>query len=195
MGRNDLPSTDLYPRLLGPAWQELNEAVRRLHADETVIHASGYFEVRQGANRICRRLARWAGLPAAEDRVPVLLSIVPDGQEEEWRRRFAGQPLVSRQSARPDGLLAEQMGRLELRFKLKVVAGDLHYTTTGSGLRIGPVFVPLPGWLGPRMEAWETSADEPGCVFVRVGVYLPLFGLLIAYQGPLKRDETIGEQA
>ena len=109
---------------------------------------------------------------------------------EEWRRTFAGRPLVSMQSGRPDGLLGERMGPLETRFRLTVVDGALLYQAAGAALCLGRLRVPLPRWFSPRTTASERPADEPDRIDVSVEVRLPLLGRLIAYEGRLTCVET-----
>src|SRR5436309_15538246 len=111
----------LYPRLLGDSWHSLDDAVRRLHASGPLVHAVGVFRVRQGSNWLARTLARLARLPAAGENVDIELLVTASDGGELWRRTFGGRPLVSMQSARPDGLLLERTGLVELLFQLKVV--------------------------------------------------------------------------
>src|SRR6266508_673139 len=87
----------LYPRLLGPRWRELPDAVRRLHCDGGTIHAIGSFRVRHGSGRLVRLLARLAGLPVECDVVAVRLVIKRSSTGERWHRLFAGRPMTSRQ--------------------------------------------------------------------------------------------------
>src|SRR5438105_3364605 len=97
----------LYPKLLGDSWGSLNDAVRWLHVAGAPVHAVGVFRVLRGDNWLARTLARLAQLPAAGEAVDVHLLVTARGDGEEWRRAFAGRPMVSLQSERPDGLLVE----------------------------------------------------------------------------------------
>jgi hypothetical protein len=121
------PPSPLYPRLIGTAWHELAECVRLLHDGGRIICAAGTFCVHQ-AQPLLARLAR---MPVAGERVPLRLVITPIDNGEVWHRTFAGKPLVSQQWARPDGLLVERMGPLELRFRLTGQAGALCYRSVG----------------------------------------------------------------
>src|SRR6516165_6538839 len=121
--------SSLYATLLGDAWCDLADAVRRLHELRPITHAAGVFRVRHGNNRLTRALARLTRLPPPADDVDVQLLVAATDAGEEWRRSFSGRPLVSTQSARPDGRLAERIGAIELRLRLKAAAGDLHYET------------------------------------------------------------------
>lgn len=122
----------------------------------------------------------------------VRLVVSARGDGEEWRRTFAGRPLVSMQARRSDGLLAERMGIVEMRFRLEVVGGALSYQTTGTALCLGPLRVPLPRWLSPRITAWERAAGDGDQVQVSVEVNFPFLGRLIAYDGKLTGIEVQG---
>jgi len=182
----------LYAKLLGDSWANLADAVRRLHASPAPVHAVGVFRVRRGSNWLTRTLARLARFPPSGDAVDIQLVVTAQGDVEEWRRTFAGRPLVSLQSPRSDGLLAERMGRVELRFQLNVVAGALNYQTTSAALCLGRLRVPLPRWFRPRVTAWERSVGEGDQIDVSVEVRLPGLGCLIAYDGQLTRVEVPG---
>ncbi len=101
-------------------------------------------------------------------------------------------PLVSLQFERADGLLAERIGFVEMRFRLQVVGGVLTYQTTSAALRLGALHVPLPYWFSPRVTALERPAGEGDQIDVSVEVRLPLLGCLIAYEGKLTHVEAQG---
>jgi hypothetical protein len=125
--------------------------------------------------------------------VSIQLVVTPQGDAEEWRRTFAGQPLVSLQSARADGLLRERMGRVETRFQLKVVEGVLIYESVGAAFCLGRLRLRLPRWLSPRVTASERPVGEGELLDVSVEVRLPLLGRLIAYEGKLTLIESTPE--
>ena len=177
----------LYPKLLGAAWASLDDAVRRLHAWGAPVHAVGVFRVRRGSNWLARTLARLGRLPAAGEAVDIQLVVTARADGEEWRRTFAGRPLVSLQYERPDGLLAERMGLTEMRFRLEAIGGALAYETTSAALCLGWLRVPLPRWFGARVRAWERPVGDGDQINVSVEVELPLLGRLIAYDGSLTR--------
>jgi len=85
----------LYPQLVAASWDDLDEAVRRWHGEGDIVQAAGSFQVRHGGNRLARLLVRLAGLPAAGEAVDVRLAVLRTRDGEEWRRSFAGRPLVS----------------------------------------------------------------------------------------------------
>jgi Domain of unknown function (DUF4166) len=180
----------LYQKLLGASWTDLDVALRRLHDSGETVRAVGVFRVRDGNNRLARALARLARLPAAGEAVDVRLQVTAREGGEEWRRTFAGRPLVSAQSNLGAGLLVERMGIVEMRFRLEAVGGALNYQTAGAALRLGSLRVPLPYRLNPRVTAWEKAVDDTNQIHVSVDVTVPLLGRLIAYDGILTQVET-----
>ncbi len=171
--------------MLGESWAHLHRAVQSLHETTTPVRAIGIFRVRHGSSRLARALAWLARLPRAEEAVAIELQVTPRTGGEEWRRSFAGRPLVSRQAARRDGLLAERMGGVETRFRRAVADGALSYQTVSAALCLGPLRIPLPRWVRPRATAWERPAGDKDQLSISVEVCLPGLGLLIAYEGTL----------
>jgi uncharacterized protein DUF4166 len=180
------PTTGLYERLLGATWDNLPELVRRLH-QACGIRAEGSFRVRRG-NRFASGLAWLAQLPAACDAVELLLTVSPSSGREQWQRLFARRAFTTMQWA-DNGCLIERVGLSEVRLRLQVIDGALHYRTERVVLRLGPLRVPLPRWLAPRITACETP--DGSHLRVHVDVVLPLVGLLIAYDGVLTKIETM----
>lgn len=180
----------LYQKLLGASWHDLDVALRRLHDSGETVRAVGVFRVRRGSGRLARALARLGRLPAAGEAVDVRLQVTVREGAEEWRRTFAGRPLVSAQSNLGAGLLAERMGIVEMRFLLEAVGGALNYQTVSVALRLGYLRVPLPYWLSPCVTAWEKAVDDTNQIHVSVDVSVPLLGRLIAYDGILTQVEA-----
>jgi hypothetical protein len=93
--------------------------------------------------------------------------------------------MTSRQFEASRCLLGEQVGIVELHFQLEAVDGALVYRQVSAKLRLGPLAVPLPKFLRPRVEAREI-ADGPGRTRVAVLLTMPLIGWLISYDGYLE---------
>jgi|ERR1043166_2335159 hypothetical protein len=180
----------LYATLLADSWAKLDPVIQRFHTFASTQHATGGFRVEHGKSWFVRMLARLAGLPGAADAVDVQLAVVTIPTGEEWRRSFAGKPMVSTQSAHADGRLVERVGLSELRFRLAAQNGGLRYETTGCALRLGPLRLPLPLRLSPRVTASEQAAPGGDRIDVVVEMHLPLLGLLIRYGGQLTLGET-----
>jgi uncharacterized protein DUF4166 len=175
----------LYRSLVGPAWDGLPASVRQAHLRDEGLEAAGVLRVERGAGRAARALARLCRLPEAGEGVPVRLSVRREGRGERWVRRFGEQRLVSSQRALTGGLLAERFGPLELRFRLATTGGGLRYEHRATRLCAGPLRIPVPGWLAPRVAATEEAAPSADRTRLRVTVSLPLVGLLLAYDGEL----------
>jgi uncharacterized protein DUF4166 len=148
------------------------------------------FQVRHGGDSLARILARIARLPAAGGAVDIGLQVTAQEEGEEWRRAFAGHPLVSLQSDNGDGLLVERMGIVEMRFQLGVAGGALNYQTVGAALRFGSLRVPLPSLLSPCVTACEKAVGDMNQIHVSVNVTFSLIGRLIAYDGVLTQVEA-----
>ena len=85
-------------------------------------------------------------------------------------------------------LLAERFGCLEFWFRLRVNEHRLDFWPAGSAGVLGPMRVPLPQWLSPRITAREWAGLEESSLQVAVRVSLPCIGLLMAYEGYLQRE-------
>jgi hypothetical protein len=179
----------LYPEVLGAAWDELDAAVRQLHGADTPVQARGVFRIRHGSSPLARLLARLMRLPLPGEFVDVRLSVTPGPNGEEWRRIFAGRPLITFQTRR-DNRLVERLGIVEIRFHLTVARGELIYESTGAALCAGSLRIRLPHRLAPRVAACEKPGGAEGRIAVSVDVSLPVLGRLIAYEGTLTQIEA-----
>lgn len=150
------------------------------------MQATSLFRVRRGSNWLARLLATLGGLPAETDAAPVRLSVrrVPEG--EIWDRAFNGSTrLVSTQMDAGNGLLGERFGLMEVRFRLSVANGELHYTTDSAYWTLGSLYIRMPMALSPQISATEGVAADGQYPHVSVSVSAPLVGLLVSYEGDL----------
>src|SRR4030095_13021312 len=180
----------LYQKLLDASWPDLDVVLRRLHDSGETVRAVGVFRVHRGNNSLARTLARLARLPDAGGTGEVRHQVTAQEECEEWRRTFAGRPLVSMQSARGPGLLMERLGIVEMLIRLKVVGGELSYQTVSAAMRLGSLRIPLPNRLSTYVTAWEKAVGDTNQIHVSVDVTLPLLGRLIAYDGILTQIEA-----
>lgn len=181
----------LYPHLLRDAWHALPERVRSFHTGDSPFKATGCLRVRHGTCRPARFCAWLARLPTPGDAITVCLTVqssVPGA--EHWQRSFGGQPLLSYQSARADGILIEDWGLLELRFQLAVQDGALLYIPRGAALRVGPLRIPLPRIVAPAITASERVSGSESGIQIRVEASMPLVGVLMTYEGTVARVEV-----
>ena len=188
MTANRASPAALYARLLGPAWADLAPGVRDMHSTFAPARIAGAFRVQTGGGRIARLLVWLFRLPRAGDEVPVELVVTAGERAQLWRRRFGQRRFQSTQRERSGGLLAECFGPLELRLRPRVERGALLLDPAGAGLLLGPLYVPLPRALAPRVTATEAAQDGTGRIRVAVAVALPLAGLLISYEGDVARE-------
>jgi hypothetical protein len=173
----------LYAQLLGDAWQDLNEEVRMLHSTSECDLVQGTFDVRRGRNPLLRAIQPLVPLPRGGEAVPLILTIVPRGESEVWRRIFDGRCLGSVIS-QMTGFLVECFGPMEVRYYLRVVDGSLLYEQISTALRAGPLRVCLPRFFSPAIRAQEHA--DGGQVTVDVQVTHPLLGLLVSYRGRVR---------
>jgi hypothetical protein len=173
----------LYPRLLGPAWDRLDQSVRSAHAEGTTLQATGVLRVRHGPGRLTRLLLRAVHLPPPAEAVEVRLLVNRRGSVERWQRRFGAASLVTVQREGPDRLLIERLGVLEFRFRLAVVGGALVYRSVRLAVWLGPFRLPLPRRISPRILAREGPADGPDQTGLTVEAITPAGDLLFSYEG------------
>jgi hypothetical protein len=176
----------LYPRLLGPAWLELHPAIRR-HLTADV--ASGRFEFRRGRSLAARLTCRVLRLPSSDTALDTRLAIARRVESETWSRVLGHRLIVTIQRGLPDGTLAERFGALEFRFHLRVVDGALTWVQAGVALMGGPLRIPLPRFIAPRVEARQARIDERGA-HVRVRISAPGIGLLMSYEGCVEVERS-----
>ena len=177
---------DLYPGILGESWRELADSVRRAHAVDR--EQRGRFRVSHGKRCGAPHLIRWSRLPREDSDAPVALRIHADGHRQRWERSFGADAFTTIQWA-VGRRLVERIDYWEIHFALRVVDRALVYEQCGARLCLGPIRVPVPLAFAPQVRAIE-EADGPTRVNVRVTVNLPLFGLLIEYDGYLDVEEV-----
>jgi len=179
----------LYERLLGEAWNKLDEPVRRLHTRAEQQCFEGVFVVGGARGLIARALKFLFRLPANGQDVSVQLEVRPSeggGHFEYWHRTFGGRAFVTEQWDGGCGMLAERAGPLEILFRVGQLNGALVYRSARAALWIGPLRLPLPRLLAPRVDAHESGAPDGDGVSVYVCANAPLLGTLIAYKGVLR---------
>lgn len=170
----------LYRRLLGDAWPSLPAPLQAMHDLRDRVTAAGTATVERGKNPLGRLIAALFGFPKAGRDVPVTVEFERRGDAEIWRRSFAGRPFVSVHSAgggRSAQLIVERFG--PFAFGLAAVLADdrLHLVLR----RWSFLGLPLPLWLAPGGEAYESVADGRFHFHVEFGH--PLAGLIVRYRG------------
>lgn len=180
----------LYPRLIGDAWSQLSEPLRRIHSTGALKCCVGSFSVQHGTMLPTRLLIRFLGLPAAGENISTRLVVTPLVNGERWDRTFARKSFRTEQREHAGQLLAERIGAMEILFRLAVINGALCYQQTRAVLCVGRLRVPLPRWLSPQITAREWALQDESRVHVSVSVQAPLTGLLISYRGFIDMEEV-----
>jgi hypothetical protein len=171
----------LYRRLLGQAWDDLPAAVRAMH--DGVPRAQGASSVERGDNPLARLACRIMGFPPAAMEAEVRVRFDAEGGGERWSRSFNGHGFSSLQyegAGKSAQLLCERFGPLV--FALALVREEERLRLV---LRRWSAFgVPLPLWLAPRVDSYES--EEAGVFRFHVELSHPLAGLIVRYRGWLK---------
>lgn len=183
----------LYARLFGAAWAGIDTALQRMHCNGEPVRAAGVFRVSRGNSLGAKLLLLFLRLPPPKAAAQVDLIVQPAGESERWLRLFDGKPLATIQRESVSGLLAEQFGPIEFRFRLSFEDHTIHYRQVEAFLRLAAPFlreIPLPRWASPEVSAWETAGASEMETRVGVRVTAPLAGLLFCYEGELKREQV-----
>lgn len=174
----------LYQRLLGEAWHALPEPVRALHDNTGALDTEGMATVQRGANPMARLVASLMGFPHAGRDVPVKVSFRVTEGREKWRRDFGGRAFESFQEegrGRFERLVVERFGPLAFAMALVVDEDRLRVIVR----RWSAFGIPMPLWLAPRGEAYESA--EGGRFNFHVEIAHPLMGRIVRYDGWLVR--------
>jgi hypothetical protein len=125
------------------------------------------------------------GFPKASDNLPVSVHFQVENGREHWTRKFGEEILSTTLRAGRDAserLLCERVGLFDFAQALVVDGDKLRLV-----LRRWTVFgIPLPSWLAPRSDSYETEQD--GKFRFHVEISHPLLGLIVRYRGWLVGD-------
>jgi len=170
----------LFRRLLGPAFEALPLAIRRLHGLEGTHSFAGRAEVERGRSLLSRLVGRLVGLPRAGSDLPARVVIDAAADRETWTRhigsgRFRSELREGRGSEAH--LLVERFGRATMTIALVREGERLHYVVRGWRL----CGLPMPRRLAPSGRTFESAED--GRFRFDVEIRLPVGGLLARYRG------------
>lgn len=178
----------LFERLLGDAWHDLPEAIKRLHTFSAQSEVTGRCVVERGPGWLSNCIASLFRLPAAGDDVPVSVRFSTENGHERWIRTFGLHIFTStmRQGrGRSERLLSEWIGPFEFAQALVVEGNELRFV-----MRRWAIFViPLPRWLAPRSNSFET--EENGRFRFHVDISHPWLGRIVRYRGWLDHQGTV----
>lgn len=186
--RDDHAASDapLYKRILGAAWERLPAELKYMHsgAAQKVV---GEARVMRGSSPLGNIIADAVGFPKTAEHVLVIVKFTVQDGEETWTRHFGNGEFSSRQYAgegRASRLLVEQFGPMSFAMALEC-------TEEGGEKRLQLVLrhwklfgIPMPMWLCPHSDSYETVRD--GVFHFHVRITHPLLGCLVHYEGWLK---------
>jgi hypothetical protein len=171
----------LYQRILGSAWEQLPGEIRRMH--DATAYAEGRASVERGSGPLARLMAFVIGFPKAAADTLVSVRFDVSNGAEIWTRTFGAESFSSRQFAgrgRSAHLLCEQFG--PLTFAMALVPESMRLSLV---LRRWSAFgIPMPMWLCPRSNSYESVQD--GRFRFHVEISHPLTGLIVRYRGWLE---------
>ena len=181
-----MPSTTaLFRTLLAPTdWSQLAPAVQRMHAEGSVVQASGEADV-DGETHVATRLLRHLlSLPEPGPAQPITITIERHPTHERWSRQFLRGRMCSTLRAGNDGLLHERLGPATLRFALRRDGDAIDWQLRGVRL----LGLPLPRALCGTVLSRSGVRDRRYAF--DIDVRLPLLGRLVAYRGWLEIDRV-----
>jgi Domain of unknown function (DUF4166) len=158
----------IYPALLGAAWSSLHVKLQTFFGVFGVWH--GRFDIRRGGGPWAWLAMAVIGLPRAATNVPMTLEVTPTRRGERWHRRFGRVNLVTLQWAERDGLLIERMFGIEITLQALVVGHEVRLEQVAAHLALGPLRVPIPRLLSPRVTARTSLRRADDMVHVHVSV-------------------------
>ena len=177
--RHSTPLDPIFPRVLGPAFATLPDAVRATHQTSGSTRWLGRASVSRGKGWWSRLLATLFRFPPASDDTEVEVLKTATARGETWTRRFGARSFRSHLTATPDGM-TERFGPFTFRLGLTVQDGALLYPVAGG--RLGPIR--LPKWLLPGSDTREFAVD--GRFHFDVRLLAPVTGgLMVHYRGTL----------
>jgi predicted DCC family thiol-disulfide oxidoreductase YuxK len=140
----------LLRNILGARFDDMPEAVRRMHGMETTQDAVGTSRVMGGINPLSRLVRVVAGLPAPARRAPAHIRFINGPDREEWDRQFGGSRFCTVMTQEGQHL-AEQLVALPLTFVYEVRAGHRGFSLHVVKVRF--LGLPLPRPLRPAVAA------------------------------------------
>lgn len=176
----------LFPAVLGDDFEQLHPAVAKFHGTGPGARAEGLFRITRGNGPFFYAMGWIMRLPQPAVAVPVTLQITACPRGEHWNRNFGTQSFQS-QMWEEGGTLIEAVGCVHFAFQLREEAGALLFRTIGCKV----MGLSMPYCIWPRIHVCASPSNtvpESYDVFsILVTLSLPLLGLIVKYEGELKR--------
>jgi hypothetical protein len=170
-------------------WDALAPAVQRLHTDDVPHLWSGPSSVVRGQGLWARMMGAPMPFPQPGDGIPLQLVLERTAMGQTWRRGFSDHSFLTFQHVRADGLLSERARFVELRFACRVEDGALVYEHQKTLFCLGPIRIPCPRFLSPRIEAREWQEEGFDGVCASVTANTAGGSLVVSYSTRLQRVE------
>lgn len=184
MGQSTAACPSVFREALGPVFDALPAPLQALHSVPHMRRWRGAADVTRGTGPLARLAGALAGFPPEGRGVPVDVIMRRTEAGETWTRRFGGRQFRShlgRKAGDPAGMVRERFGAMEFSIPLALEGGRLAFPVAR-----GRIFsVPLPGFLLPVSETYESVTEDGSCRF-DVSIRLPMIGLVAHYRGWLK---------
>ena len=143
--------TDILLRnILGAAFDQMPEAVRRMHSIERTQDVRGISRIMGGKNLLSWLIRVVAALPTPAHRAPISIRFIKGLNDEEWDRRFGKSRFhtIMRQEGQ---YLAEHLVALPVTFVYDVRADQKGFSL--HVVRVRFLGIPLPRLLQPTLAA------------------------------------------
>lgn len=183
---------DLYPRVLGKeAWESLPEAVRRCHSAYPFQQAKASFTVSGGKNFLAKMIGWLSGFPKPGTGIETRLEVRAFEKHQTWSRWFSGKAFHTTQWITEDGFVAERQGPMVVLLSLSIRERQLHLRAAKAQIHLGPIRIPLFGWMKPRVEAraWGDETGRRMLVDIQIGA--AIVGPLLRYEGTVEPVESV----
>ncbi len=143
--------TDILLRnILGVRFDEMPEAVRRMHGIEQTQDVRGISRVMGGKNALSRLIRVIAALPSPAHRAPIYIRFTKGQNFEEWDRHF-GKSRFHTVMKREGQYLAEHLVAFPATFVYEVTADRKGFSLHVAQVRF--LGIPLPRLLRPTLAA------------------------------------------
>ena len=152
--RSVAPTSPIFPRALGTAFEALPDPVRQTHMTLGTSRWVGRCDVERGAGLWPRLLCALFRFPPAATDIEVEVTKTVTARGETWLRRFGRHRFRSHLSLGSEGM-RERFGPFVFSLGLQVRDDALHYPVSRG--RLGPL--PLPRWLMPVSVAREFASE------------------------------------
>ncbi len=179
--RSETPNAPLYRRALGDAFERLPPALRQMHDRPHSRTVSGRADIERGKNPLARFAGAIFGFPPEGRDVPVRVTFDVRGDVEIWQRDFAGRRFQSVQTmgrGRNAGLIDERFGPITVGLAYDLDGSGRGYLRVRNWRVLG---LPMPRWLAPGGETYESERDGRFCFHVEIAH--PLTGPIVSYRG------------